>query len=153
MYVVIRWQLDKDAVGTRGDAAKKVSFGRRAKKCSTLLPVNNFGFNGLGFDERDPFSSVSQDFSVGQISNYTYSKTAFAYPHHQVTDEDGDALMPDKALLYLQMELCENTLRDWLDVRNSSSSCGWDAVDLAKNIVIFGQILSGVEYIHSQVGK
>ena len=61
--------------------------------------------------------------------------------------------MPDKALLYLQMELCENTLRDWLDVRNSSSLCGWDAVDLAKNIVIFGQILSGVEYIHSQVSE
>ena len=151
--VAICWQLDKDADGARGDTAKKVSFGRRAKKCSTLLPVNNFGFNGLGFDERDPFSSVSQDFSIGEISKYTYSKIALAFPHHQVTDEDGDALMPDKALLYLQMELCENTLRDWLDVRNSSSSCGWDAVDLAKNIVIFGQILSGVEYIHSQVSK
>ena len=73
------------------------------------------------------------------------------YHLSQVTDEDGESLMPDKALLYLQMELCENTLRDWLDVRNSSSSsCGWDAVDLAKNIVVFGQILSGVEYIHSQ---
>ena len=62
--VAICWQLDKDADGARGDTAKKVSFGRRAKKCSTLLPVNNFGFNGLGFDERDPFSSVSQDFSM-----------------------------------------------------------------------------------------
>ena len=73
------------------------------------------------------------------------------YRLSQVTDEDGESLMPDKAMLYLQMELCENTLRDWLDVRNSSSSsCGWDAVDLAKNIVVFGQILSGVEYIHSQ---
>ena len=30
----------------------------------------------------------------------------------QVTDEEGDSLMPDKAILYLQMELCENTLRD-----------------------------------------
>ena len=40
-------------------------------------------------------------------------------------------------------------LRDWLDVRNSCG--GWDAVDLAKNTVVFGQILSGVEYIHSQV--
>ena len=80
--VAICWQLDKDADGARGDTAKKVSFGRRAKKCSTLLPVNNFGFNGLGFDERDPFSSVSQDFSIGEISKYTYSKIAFAYPHH-----------------------------------------------------------------------
>ena len=40
-------------------------------------------------------------------------------------------------------------LRDWLDVRNSCG--GWDAVDVAKNTVVFGQILSGVEYIHSQV--
>ena len=64
--VAICCQLEKDADGARGDAAKKVSFGRRAKKCSTLLPVNNFGFNGLGFDERDPFSSVRQDFSIGE---------------------------------------------------------------------------------------
>ena len=49
---------DKDADDTV-DGARKVSSDKRAKKCSTLLPVNNFGFNGLGFDERDPFSSVS----------------------------------------------------------------------------------------------
>ena len=51
-------QQDKDADGA-ADGAKKVSFCKRPKRCSTLLPVNNFGFNGLGFDERDPFSSVS----------------------------------------------------------------------------------------------
>ena len=49
---------EKDINGA-DNAAKKVSFCKREKRCSTLLPVNNFGFDGLRFDEDDPFSTVS----------------------------------------------------------------------------------------------
>ena len=49
---------EKDISGS-DNAAKKVSICKREKRGSTLLPVNNFGFDGLRFDEDNPFSSVS----------------------------------------------------------------------------------------------
>ena len=49
----------------------------------------------------------------------------------------------DRAVLFVQMQLCEKTLRCWLDDRRVMSHF--------KNVQIFRQILMGVEYIHSQV--
>ena len=49
----------------------------------------------------------------------------------------------DRAVLFVQMQLCEKTLRCWLDERRVMSHF--------KNVQIFRQILMGVEYIHSQV--
>ena len=49
----------------------------------------------------------------------------------------------DKAVLFVQMQLCEKTLRCWLDERGA-------AISHFKNVQIFRQILLGVEYIHSQ---
>ncbi|XP_071744240.1 eukaryotic translation initiation factor 2-alpha kinase 1 isoform X3 [Lepeophtheirus salmonis] len=51
------------------------------------------------------------------------------------------------AILYLQMELCEITLRGWMDNRASSSL---SVLDSKVNTQIFTQILEGVSYIHSQ---
>ena len=57
----------------------------------------------------------------------------------------------DRAVLHIQMQLCGNTLRNWLDDRNNFG-CGSSthAVSHSDNISIFRQILRGVEYIHSQ---
>jgi len=51
-----------------------------------------------------------------------------------------------KVVLYIQMQLCDHTLRSWLDVRNESCS----QISHEMNQKIFRQILNGVEYIHSQ---
>lgn len=50
-------------------------------------------------------------------------------------------------MLYVQMQLCERTLRQWLDIRNAEEPT---VVDMKQNVAIFQQIVSGVCYIHSQ---
>ena len=50
----------------------------------------------------------------------------------------------DRAVLYVQMQLCEKTLRCWLDERQPKDLSHF------KNTQIFRQILCGVQYIHSQ---
>lgn len=53
----------------------------------------------------------------------------------------------DSAMLYVQMQLCERTLRQWLDFRNTQEPA---VVNVKQSIAIFQQIVSGVCYIHSQ---
>ncbi|GFG33121.1 hypothetical protein Cfor_03417 [Coptotermes formosanus] len=53
----------------------------------------------------------------------------------------------DSAVLYVQMQLCERTLRQWLDIRNTQEPA---VVNVKQSIAIFQQIVSGVSYIHSQ---
>lgn len=55
-------------------------------------------------------------------------------------------LQQDWAILYIQMQLCHCTLRQWLDERNSRPT----PINIRGCINIFHQIVSGVEYIHSQ---
>lgn len=50
------------------------------------------------------------------------------------------------ATLYIQMQLCQQTLRQWLDIRNRDSST--PDYNICNNI--FKKVVKGVEYIHSQ---
>ena len=58
----------------------------------------------------------------------------------------------DRAVLFLQMELCDGTLRKWLDDRNAkvieSGGDPFGKVNVDENVAIFEQILRGVAYIH-----
>lgn len=45
------------------------------------------------------------------------------------------------------MQLCYQTLRQWLDVRNLNSD---PSVDIEESLNIFSQIAQGVEFIHSK---
>ncbi|KAF6215365.1 hypothetical protein GE061_010117 [Apolygus lucorum] len=51
------------------------------------------------------------------------------------------------AVLFIQMQLCHKTLRQWLDERNQNVMSLPDPND---TMAIFKQIVLGVEYIHSQ---
>ncbi|EDV25971.1 uncharacterized protein TRIADDRAFT_55607 [Trichoplax adhaerens] len=57
----------------------------------------------------------------------------------------------NKVVLYIQMRLCKNTLKNWLVERNfdvtNNCHCG---VNPAQNFRIFKQLLEGIDYIHSQ---
>jgi translation initiation factor 2-alpha kinase 1 len=53
-------------------------------------------------------------------------------------------------VLYIQMKLCDLTLRQWLDDRNSNIIQHKLNLDEHLCMNIFRQIISGVEYIHSK---
>lgn len=50
------------------------------------------------------------------------------------------------AILYIQMQLCDKTLREWITLRNENENC----INKLINNTIFQQICCGVAYIHSQ---
>lgn len=70
------------------------------------------------------------------------------------TKSNGESLI----VLYIQMRLCDFTLRHWMNNRNQEyfNSATSDAssthleIDEAMCMNIFRQIVSGVEYIHSK---
>lgn len=51
------------------------------------------------------------------------------------------------AVLFIQMQLCNQTLKQWLDVRNTSSN---SSVDVSQSMYIFAQVIKGIEFIHSK---
>lgn len=53
----------------------------------------------------------------------------------------------DWAILFIQMQLCHQTLRQWLDVRNLNAN---PSVNIEDSLNIFLQIVQGVEFIHSK---
>ncbi|XP_067130011.1 eukaryotic translation initiation factor 2-alpha kinase 1-like, partial [Centruroides vittatus] len=59
-----------------------------------------------------------------------------------------------RATLYVQMELCAESLRDWLDQRDNiqlvPNQTIFDKVCETDVMAIFRQVLKGVEHIHSQ---
>ena len=58
---------------------------------------------------------------------------------------EGEVSPTQAATLFIQMELCDITLRDWLDVRNSNSS-----VNVRENYKLFQQLLSAAKYLHDK---
>lgn len=52
-----------------------------------------------------------------------------------------------KKYLYIQMELCDKTLKNWIEARNSLDEDPRRKVD---SLTLALQIVSGVEYIHSK---
>ncbi|XP_056432518.1 eukaryotic translation initiation factor 2-alpha kinase 1 [Gadus chalcogrammus] len=59
-------------------------------------------------------------------------------------------------MLYIQMQLCERSLKDWISERNSrpseelSSKCPYALVDGEHTLCLLRKTLEGVEYIHSK---
>ncbi|KAM3859861.1 eukaryotic translation initiation factor 2-alpha kinase 1 [Diretmus argenteus] len=58
-------------------------------------------------------------------------------------------------MLYIQMQLCERSLKDWISERNAAatedngSRCPYGCVDKEHTLNLLRKILEGVEYIHS----
>ncbi|KAK1881359.1 Eukaryotic translation initiation factor 2-alpha kinase 1 [Dissostichus eleginoides] len=59
-------------------------------------------------------------------------------------------------MLYIQMQLCERSLKDWISERNTKpkeeqiSRCPYGCVDTEHTLSLLRKILEGVEYIHSR---
>uniref|UniRef100_A0A8C5E4D9 Eukaryotic translation initiation factor 2-alpha kinase 1 n=1 Tax=Gouania willdenowi TaxID=441366 RepID=A0A8C5E4D9_GOUWI len=58
-------------------------------------------------------------------------------------------------MLYIQMQLCERSLKDWIAERNAKPreltfNDPYDCVDTEQTLILLKHILEGVEYIHSK---
>uniref|UniRef100_A0A3Q4AH84 Eukaryotic translation initiation factor 2-alpha kinase 1 n=1 Tax=Mola mola TaxID=94237 RepID=A0A3Q4AH84_MOLML len=59
-------------------------------------------------------------------------------------------------MLYIQMQLCERSLKDWISERNTkpkeeqTSRCPYGCVDTEHTLSLLRKIIEGVEYIHSR---
>lgn len=53
-------------------------------------------------------------------------------------------------LLYIQMQLCPQTLRQWLNTRNGRSAASPVLEAIESELSIFRQIVQGIGYIHER---
>ena len=103
-------------------------------------------------------SAVEDSFPGGVTNKSTYSSKGVFESGSGSSDGDEGAkpLIPwgrgsgmsslhGQVVLYIQMELCHMTLRDWLDRRNSQTG-----VDIRDNFRIFQQLLLAVAHLHQQ---
>ncbi|XP_048508178.1 eukaryotic translation initiation factor 2-alpha kinase 1-like isoform X2 [Athalia rosae] len=105
-------------VSFRGDYESSKSFEREEDK--SLMPESN------PIDDVEDSESPDESISGQQICHYTSKMSS-----------------NNLYTLYIQMALCEQTLREWLDNRVES-------VPQPLITVILTQILSGLDYIHSR---
>uniref|UniRef100_A0A8C4Z1A9 Eukaryotic translation initiation factor 2-alpha kinase 1 n=1 Tax=Gadus morhua TaxID=8049 RepID=A0A8C4Z1A9_GADMO len=72
------------------------------------------------------------------------------------TDRQPEPGVQFHLMLYIQMQLCERSLKDWISERNSrpseelSSKCPYALVDVEHTLCLLRKTLEGVEYIHSK---
>lgn len=119
----------------------------------------------VAFDSGDFYSGVK--FNKSDLIDFNPLSVAFEpessqaiIPKKQTNVENPSSAAhcvitaPKKALvLYIQMQLCDLSLRQWLDSRNqlvleTSISSVKSTVDLTESMSIFQQILCGLKYIH-----
>eukprot|EP00094_Tigriopus_californicus_P006481 TCALIF_06241-PA protein Name:"Similar to EIF2AK1 Eukaryotic translation initiation factor 2-alpha kinase 1 (Macaca fascicularis)" AED:0.16 eAED:0.19 QI:0/0/0/0.66/0.8/0.83/6/0/705 len=107
----------------------------------------------IASDDEDEFSTTSFD-GLDDNSPRKSRKTKLpTFPKPNGAEHSGafQSNVQDRAVLYVQMQLCDRTLREWLDERNAVvDASGHCQIDAAINLHIFEQILRGVEYIHAQ---
>ena len=97
------------------------------------------------WDYDDEFSASVQFRDTDSVSDSNKDKNEGAMIVFNRTNSiDGEA-PTTAALLFIQMELCDSTLRQWLDERNPTG-----CVDVRDNFKIFKQILLAVEYLHNK---
>nr|ACO15608.1 Eukaryotic translation initiation factor 2-alpha kinase 1 [Caligus clemensi] len=117
----------------------------------------NFSFSEQTYTEESQ-SIVFQENSPSSQKNPGFlscvTETSLSFSSNQNThdfEDNKNFFLPSSclkmgAVLYLQMELCEKTLRERMNTRASSGVF----LDSKVNTHIFTQILEGVSYIHSQ---
>lgn len=60
------------------------------------------------------------------------------------------SLSENIVILYIQMRLCDLTLKDWLHTRNEEIFNSGKMIDEKINLDLYRQILSGIDYLHKK---
>ncbi|XP_046888857.1 eukaryotic translation initiation factor 2-alpha kinase 1 isoform X2 [Hypomesus transpacificus] len=94
-------------------------------------------------------SGVSEDDSNGlEVNNNSCTDK----DSQKWTDKHSSMEVQFHLMLYIQMQLCELSLKDWISERNTrrSSADPYGCVDTVKTLSILKRVLEGVEYLHSR---
>ncbi|KAJ1520214.1 hypothetical protein ONE63_004424 [Megalurothrips usitatus] len=126
------------------------SSGSRTHPSTELLGRSTLSSHDIGSNS----SSPSDNSDEGDSSETSDESAAFPMKTKAYKENStASSFLRNWATLYVQMQLCERTLRQWLDVRNAtlpayplapSSSEGTLAMNL------FLRIVNGIDYIHAQ---
>lgn len=103
-------------------------------------PEKQDSSGGIVFEKSDHESSSSESLKMNFAVVQPNDRSVWSFSNQDTSSNQ------DWATLYIQMQLCEETLRHWLDKRNHS------LVPVSETccVSMFRKIVSGVEYIHSQ---
>ena len=124
-------------LGDEGDAECDDEVDAARKKTVSFPPVQSL------VSMKDMVEKQCQ--AIGDLMQPDFLR-AFMYPSSKLTSQLSFSGVGDRVMLYLQMQLCDKTLRHWCDSRNQANR----VVEASDNVKLFHQILSGVAYIHSQ---
>ncbi|XP_062330992.1 eukaryotic translation initiation factor 2-alpha kinase 1 isoform X1 [Osmerus eperlanus] len=94
-------------------------------------------------------SRVTEDESNGLEGN---NNSCTDKDSQKWTDKHSSMEVQFHLMLYIQMQLCELSLKDWISERNTrrSSADPYSCVDTVKTLSILKRVLEGVEYLHSR---
>uniref|UniRef100_A0A3Q3VWZ2 non-specific serine/threonine protein kinase n=1 Tax=Mola mola TaxID=94237 RepID=A0A3Q3VWZ2_MOLML len=92
--------------------------------------------------------------SIEVNNNSCLNKDCQQWPESSVTKPSKEVQF--HLMLYIQMQLCERSLKDWISERNTkpkeeqTSRCPYGCVDTEHTLSLLRKIIEGVEYIHSR---
>eukprot|EP00092_Neocalanus_flemingeri_P085670 GFUD01107835.1.p1 GENE.GFUD01107835.1~~GFUD01107835.1.p1 ORF type:complete len:637 (+),score=201.63 GFUD01107835.1:36-1946(+) len=144
----------EEVVGSPPDWSSGVQrvVGRPQSPVRPKGPVGKFWLSNNGdTDEGEEWEpgdlSVSVQFRENSCSEDTgrsKARTGALVVFNRNNSIEGEGIS-QAALLFIQMELCDSTLRVWLDERNPTCS-----IDVGDNFRIFQQLLLAAQYLHSK---
>lgn len=107
-----------------------------------------------GWDSSAPLEEESGRSSI-ELNNNSCNDKDFQPWADKRTAKSSDEVQ-FHLMLYIQMQLCERSLKDWISERNTkprekhTSRCPYGCVDAEHTLSLLRKILEGVEYIHSR---
>lgn len=114
-------------------------------------PVNNSKCPVMGADSSVVFEEESSRSNI-ELSNGSHSDKECQQRVEKCTTKPIKEVQ-FHLMLYIQMHLCERSLKDWIFERNArpkDQQCPFARVDPERTLNILKKILEGVEYIHSR---
>lgn len=133
--------------------SKKPSRSASKEMLSSDFATENIDDSDIVFEEshiKDEQKSTSSELSRSIRSVPSSKDKAVGILSNRSLIEANNDIFENVMVFYIQMKLCDCTLRDWLDERNAQIARREVSLEGPIAFDIFRQILSGVEYIHSK---
>lgn len=92
--------------------------------------------------------SLGRSFSSGDVPLHHTEQEEISYCRGKFYDSNLRKAL--NMTLFIQMELCQLTLRQWIDERNQSTNQSLSQINKRVNLEILKQILLAIKYIHDE---